>query len=178
MTRNRKRLFSILLSLVLMLGLTAAMSLTAFAGDSKEVAVDTGSTGEVSSSYGDADDAANSDANSEETCDTGDDDLLDTGDEPEKEVKFNQQMTVDGVTVRVTAPEGVFPRGASLEVTKVSVSEEKDALKAVKEEGIDGNIAKSYTFDITIFDKDGNELQPDTSKGGKCRTARASLYAV
>ena len=165
MTRNRKRLFSILLSLVLMLGLTAAMSLTAFAGDSKQEAVDTGSTGEVSSSYGDADDAANSDANSEETCDTGDDDLLDTGDEPEKEVKFNQQMTVDGVTVRVTAPEGVFPQGASLEVTKVSVSEEKDALKAVKEEGIDGNIAKSYTFDITIFDKDGNELQPDTSKG-------------
>ena len=165
MTRNRKRLFSILLSLVLMLGLTAAMSLTAFADDSKQETVDTGSTGEVSSSYGDADDAANSDANSEETCDTGDDDLLDTGDEPEKEVKFNQQMTVDGVTVRVTAPEGVFPRGASLEVTKVSVSEEKDALKAVEEEGIDGNIAKSYTFDITIFDKDGNELQPDTSKG-------------
>ena len=45
MTRNRKRLFSILLSLVLMLGLTA------FADDSKEEAVDTGSTGEVSSSY-------------------------------------------------------------------------------------------------------------------------------
>ena len=51
MTRNRKRLFSILLSLVLMLGLTAAMSLTAFADDSKEETVDTGSTGEVSSSY-------------------------------------------------------------------------------------------------------------------------------
>ena len=165
MKHTGKTLAAFLLSLVLMLGLTAAMSLTAFAGDSKEEAVDTGSTGEVSSSYGDADDETNSDANAEETCDTGDDDLLDTGDEPEKEVKFNQQMTVDGVTVRVTAPEGVFPRGASLEVTKVSVSEEKDALKAVKEEGIDGNIAKSYTFDITIFDKDGNELQPDTSKG-------------
>ena len=71
---------------------------------------------------------------------------------------------------------GVFPAGATLSVKKLSGSEEKSVSAAVedaKENGRDakGNsgdaekTAASYTFDIKVLDKDGNELEPDEKKG-------------
>lgn len=75
--------------------------------------------------------------------------------EPEKtapeEVAFNQSETVDGVKVTVKADKGVFPAGSTLRVKKVAVPSSVD----------DGDAAVSYAFDITIIDKDGNEIQPD-----------------
>ena len=37
------------------------------------------------------------------------------------------------------------------------------AVEAERKE--DKNVASSYTFDIQILDKDGNEIEPDNSKG-------------
>ncbi len=83
-----------------------------------------------------------------------------------EELAFNKSQTVDGVKVTVLADEGVFPEGATLSVSKVdTVTEEKvtDNVDAARDENT--NVAKSYTFDIKVLDKDGNEIQPDTTKG-------------
>ncbi len=83
-----------------------------------------------------------------------------------EEMAFNKSQTVDGVKVTVLADEGVFPEGATLSVSKVDASTEEkvtDNVDAAREDDV--NVAKSYTFDIKVLDKDGNEIQPDTTKG-------------
>ena len=78
-------------------------------------------------------------------------------------VAFDASQDVNGVTVHVSAPAGVFPDGCTMQAKEVS---DQDVQNKV-EETVSGeaNIAKSYLFDITVFDSDGNEIQPDTSKG-------------
>ena len=74
---------------------------------------------------------------------------------------FEQSETVDGVKITVGAEEGVFPEGAVLSAEKVSKMREEEALEAVEEERPgEQNVAASYTYDIKVLDKDGNEVQP------------------
>lgn len=77
------------------------------------------------------------------------------------EVAFDQSKTVDGVKVRVSADGGVFPEGSTLKVKKLSGETKAEAEAAVHEETAEGDIAKEYLFDITILDKEGNEIQPE-----------------
>ena len=82
------------------------------------------------------------------------------------EACFYGRNTVDGVEITVTATAGVFPDGASLSVRKADAGEESLADAAVdKVRAEEKNVAESYTFDIKVLDKDGNEIQPDTSRG-------------
>lgn len=114
----------------------------------------------------------------------------------ENSPEFDQFMIVDGVKVRVTAPEGVFPEDATLKVTKIDDAESNAKIEqAVKEDmglsdsaevngvkkeddvsedeegdGEDestdtGESLKYVTFDITIIDVSGNEIQPNTENG-------------
>ena len=77
-----------------------------------------------------------------------------------------QSATVDDVVVTVTADKGVFPDGWEVEARKVTLQEENEVAEAIDEVRDESkNVALSYTFDITIRDNNGNELQPDTSKG-------------
>ena len=104
--------------------------------------------------------------------------------EEEKAYAFEQSQTVDGVKISVKAEEGVFPEGASLEVSEITDAKQTDQIEdAVKDTIIDEvaqdltgdqtidlsemepDIAKMYSFDIKILDSDGKEIQPDTSKG-------------
>ncbi len=79
---------------------------------------------------------------------------------------FEKSQVVDGVRVNVKADAGVFPEGATLSVSKVSLAEEQAVEAAVDEERADNkNVVESYTFDIKVLDKDGNEIEPDNSKG-------------
>ena len=74
---------------------------------------------------------------------------------------FEQSETVDGVKITVGAEEGVFPEGAVLSAEKVTKTREEEALEAVEEERPgEQNVAASYTFDIKVLDRDGNEIQP------------------
>ena len=83
-----------------------------------------------------------------------------------KATAFEQSITVDGVVITVTADEGVFPEGTVIEARKVTTSEENEATEAIDEvRDEEKNVAVSYTFDITAYDQDGNEIEPDTSKG-------------
>ena len=79
---------------------------------------------------------------------------------------FEQSAVVDGVKISVRADDGVFKDAKALSVRKVSASEEEKVKEAVEEKRETGkNVAVSYTFDISILDSAGNEIQPDTTKG-------------
>ena len=75
-------------------------------------------------------------------------------------------VKIDDVYVNVSADAGVFPEGATLKVTKVDGASKKQADDAVaKTYDVNKKIAKSYTYDIKIIDKDGvTELEPKDSK--------------
>lgn len=74
---------------------------------------------------------------------------------------FSQQAKLDGVTIKVSAGEGVFPEGAKLDVKKVSVAAQKKASDAVDEaRDSSKEVATSYTFDIKVLNKNGAEVQP------------------
>lgn len=79
---------------------------------------------------------------------------------------FKQSAVVDGVKISVKADDGVFKDAKALKVRKVSNLEEEKVKEAVEEKREAGkNVAVSYTFDISILDSAGNEIQPDTTKG-------------
>ena len=79
---------------------------------------------------------------------------------------FEQSAIVDGVKISVKADDGVFKDAKALKVRKVSNSEAEKVEEAIedKREG-DRKVAVSYTFDISVLDHEGNEVQPDTTKG-------------
>lgn len=105
--------------------------------------------------------------------------------------KFDQFMIVGGIKVSVTAPEGVFPEDAVLKVKRIddaasnqkieqAVKEDMGLSDAAEVNGVkpdgegdseDGSSASSgeslnyISFDITITDVSGNEIQPDTEYG-------------
>ena len=83
---------------------------------------------------------------------------------------FSQSQTIDGIEITVKAEKDVFPERAVLHAKKVTNAEDKEKIQsAVGEEVQSTDTAKTVTelvsFDITITDAEGNELQPDTSKG-------------
>lgn len=79
---------------------------------------------------------------------------------------FEASAVVDGVKISVKADDGVFKDAKTLKVRKVSNLEEEKVKEAVEEKREEGkNVAVSYTFDISILDSAGNEIQPDTTKG-------------
>ena len=77
---------------------------------------------------------------------------------------FDQMMIVGGVRIRVEAPEGVFPAGSTMKAERLSDSDE-EKVKTVLENKEENGSAETLSFDITIFDADGNEIQPDLSFG-------------
>lgn len=85
--------------------------------------------------------------------------------EEETDVVFAQSTTVDGVTISVTADAGVFPEGAYLVARRATVEEQAVAEQAIDAAGGAVNVAERYSFDISVYDAAGNEIQPDNSKG-------------
>ena len=75
---------------------------------------------------------------------------------------FNASQTVDGVTITVSADEGVFPEDAILFVKKVDVKELNEVLDELRDD--DANLVSSFTFDIKVLDGQGNEIQPEDGK--------------
>jgi len=68
------------------------------------------------------------------------------------------------VTVTVEADGGAFPEGATLTVTTVPATEQAEVNAAVEEERSAGtNVVASYTFDVSMRDAEGAELQPENS---------------
>ncbi|MCR5054097.1 MAG: hypothetical protein K6A69_04575 [Lachnospiraceae bacterium] len=88
----------------------------------------------------------------------------------ESAAAFSQSVSAsagsDTMRITVEAPAGVFPEGSTVTARVVSSSEERAIERRIDGIRDDGaNVAASYTYDITIKDKNGNEIEPDTSKG-------------
>ena len=85
----------------------------------------------------------------------------------ESEEAFLQEQEISGVLVSVKADPGVFPTGAKLQVKKVGKAAERKVDSALKEKLLENqeNLLESMIFDISVLDKDGEEVQPDTTKG-------------
>ncbi len=81
-----------------------------------------------------------------------------------EEVAFDATATVDGIVITVNADKGVFPEGATLSVKRASANQAEAAEEAVEEKE-DAPIVEAYSFDISILNKEGLEIQPDNSKG-------------
>ncbi len=146
--------------------------------DAEEISEEAVTTEETAEATEESDEEVD-EASEEDTEDTDDEEDEEDEEEEEEEdeededeeieetedVEFSSYQTIDDVLVRVQADAGVFPEGAYLFVRKVTRDERaavESSLDAVRS---NKNVAAAYTFDITVFDKNGNEIQPDTSKG-------------
>ena len=80
---------------------------------------------------------------------------------------FHEEQEISGVFVTVKADSGVFPAGAKLQVKKVGKAAERKVDSALKEKLLENqeNLLESMIFDISVLNKDGEEVQPDNSKG-------------
>ncbi len=78
---------------------------------------------------------------------------------------FDKETVVDDVKIRVRADKGVFPEDARVTAKKLAEEDEQKVKEVVDEQVETENVVKEYTFDITVKDKEGNEVQPDTEKG-------------
>ncbi|MBP5292113.1 MAG: hypothetical protein J6Y90_05800, partial [Lachnospiraceae bacterium] len=68
---------------------------------------------------------------------------------------------MDGVIISVRARAGAFPQGATLSVERVPYRAQIFVDEAIDKERTEGaNVAASYSFNITIRDADGYEIQP------------------
>ena len=79
--------------------------------------------------------------------------------EEDTEAAFEQSVCVDGVTVTVTAEEGVFPEDANLSVTLLTRGEQKtveELVDDIREEAV--KVAVSYSFDIKVVDGERQEI--------------------
>ena len=87
--------------------------------------------------------------------------------EATEENAFYAEKELSGVLVTVQADSGVFPKGATLRVRKLSKVEEQKVDSTVKEKLLENqeNLLQSIIFDISVLDKEGEEVQPDNAKG-------------
>ncbi|SEK19738.1 Collagen binding domain-containing protein [Pseudobutyrivibrio ruminis] len=84
-----------------------------------------------------------------------------------EEVAFSQSRDADGVRISMTAAAGVLPKDSHFEAVaitgKSNISKIEDAVE--KKLSDTKSVVEVKAFDITIYDVNGNEVQPDTSKG-------------
>ncbi|MDO5574898.1 MAG: fibronectin type III domain-containing protein [bacterium] len=108
-----------------------------------------------------------------------------------KLTEFEKSKTINGIKITVSAPEGVFPMDAVLDVQQIieqgKLTQIEQAIENSQNDTAFGNAAdagsqsgntvsdnaisastianETLTFNITILDSEGNEIQPDTTKG-------------
>ncbi len=77
---------------------------------------------------------------------------------------------VDDVEVVVTADAGVIPEDAILKAVKIDNEQKLDELQEsiaqeLAQDRPEAEIAELVVFDVSLYDSEGNEIQPDTEKG-------------
>ena len=63
----------------------------------------------------------------------------------------------EDVLVLVTAPEGAFPEGTTMQVMMVEV--DADTMSSV-EEAVEGKVTVIQAVDISFYDAEGNKIEP------------------
>lgn len=102
-----------------------------------------------------------------EETDTETETETETEEAGQKKAAFDETKQIDGTLIHVKADGGVFPENAVLHVEKLANQKKIDkAENAINEELTENKkVQESYAFDITIRDDNGEEIQPDTTKG-------------
>lgn len=69
----------------------------------------------------------------------------------------------DGVYVQIAYEDGVLPEGATVEIKALTYEDDEEKLDVVDEviEDSDEELATYFAYDVTIYDADGNEIEPD-----------------
>ncbi|MDD6806202.1 MAG: hypothetical protein PUD77_08040, partial [Clostridiales bacterium] len=104
-------------------------------------------------------------------CDVNEEELVEK--EEEDKVVFEQTVVCEDIEIYVTAPAGVFPVGARLCVEMITnendISEIEQMVAEKKDEETEEDVVtvveQSYSFNITIENENGEEIQPDTTCG-------------
>lgn len=81
---------------------------------------------------------------------------------------FTKTEIIDNIEINVRADEGVFPSNSILSIKRINNDIANSKIKdAISKDNKSSNLSieDMYCFDITILDNQGNELQPDTSRG-------------
>lgn len=89
---------------------------------------------------------------------------LSTRAENSSEDKFTAEQSINGTKVTVSADPDVFPEGTTMEVKEVNLTSTEDSLVASQQQA-DQKSIKKVALDITMKNKEGQEIEPDTSKG-------------
>ncbi|MDO4869295.1 MAG: MBG domain-containing protein [Bacillota bacterium] len=83
---------------------------------------------------------------------------IETEEEEDKRPAVSFSESAGGMAVKISAPEGALPEGATVKVSGISTSQAKSiAQRAV---GDDGKIRDARGVDITFYDKDGKKIEP------------------
>ncbi len=77
-------------------------------------------------------------------------------DKEEISESFSESKTIGDVTISVNAEAGAFPAGSYLEIQEIASDTDLSS--------DDETLAVSYSYDITIYDKDDNEIEPAEGK--------------
>ncbi|MCD8250079.1 MAG: hypothetical protein LUC60_09565 [Lachnospiraceae bacterium] len=116
------------------------------------------------------------------TPDAEKDDAAEEETEEEEEaltVEFTAEA--DGITVEAWAAEGTFPEGTTMSVTLLSADNEEtaqqyeEAIAAIEESEAEYEYDGIVLFDISFFDEDGNEVEPEEGTVSVKVTMDASL---
>lgn len=86
---------------------------------------------------------------SEETEET-----TETKEETWNDTPITGRATKEGVTIIVSAPEGSFPEGTTLQLEKIGASQTEEIIHSVN------NGQEAVAFDISFFSSDGKKVQP------------------
>ncbi|MST90187.1 BspA family leucine-rich repeat surface protein [Sharpea azabuensis] len=78
--------------------------------------------------------------------------------------KFTAEQSINGTKVTVSSDPEVFPEGTTMEVKEVNLTSTEDSLVASQQQA-DQKSIKKVALDITMKNKEGQEIEPDTSKG-------------
>ena len=90
--------------------------------------------------------------------------------EEKKEVipeALSVKQSIGDVYICIDAPEGVFPAGTKAVIKELTDAATVNAIEDAVADQLSDNqtITNIRAFDITMYDSEGNEVQPDTSKG-------------
>ena len=84
---------------------------------------------------------------------------------------FFHEETVGDVTITISAETGILPAGVSAQIREVTQQVETAVKEKDQDENGEQNIAAVLAYDITLFDKNGVELDNSWSENGGVRVS-------
>ncbi len=91
----------------------------------------------------------------------------------EEPVAFYENININGTKIEISAEAGIFPNGTTVNVVEVT-----SAVQGAIEGAVDGEITAMRAFDITFFNANGEEIQPNGNVNVSFKLSVADLPAA